>query len=63
MTVVQISDYRSPGKTPVHKRQRHRDRLHEYDRGLGSGVLIACGMTLAWLVVFIGVAGVGAFLG
>ena len=63
MTVVQISDYRAPRRTPLHERQYHRDRLHEYDQGLGSGVLIACIMTLAWLVVFIVVAGVGASLG
>jgi hypothetical protein len=63
MSVVQISDYQSPRKTPLRKRQRYRDRLHGYDRGIGSGVLIACGMILAWVAVSIVVAGVGPYLG
>jgi hypothetical protein len=62
MTVVQISDYQSPRKSPLQKRQRHSDRLHECDCTLGSGMLIACGMILAWIVVFISVAGVGHYL-
>jgi hypothetical protein len=62
MTVVQISDYQSPRKTPLRKRQRYRDWLHGY-RGIGSGVLIACGMILAWVAVSIVVAGVGPYLG
>jgi hypothetical protein len=42
------------------KRQRRRDRLHERDRG--SGARIACGMILAWIMVFIAVGGVGHYL-
>jgi hypothetical protein len=62
MTTAQISDYRSPRKSLFQKRQRRRDRLHECDRTLGSGVPIACGMILAWIVVFIVVGGVGHYL-
>jgi hypothetical protein len=61
MTVAQISDYQSLRKTPLPKRQRHRDPLHWC--GPGSGLLVACGMILAWVVVFIVVAGVGVIAG
>ena len=60
MTVVQISDYQSRRKAPLQKR-RHRDPLRWC--GPGSGLLVACGMILAWVVVFIVVAGVGVIVG
>jgi len=52
MTVVQISDYRR--ETPLKKRQPHRR---------SSGLLIACVMTLACVVLFIVVAGAESYLG
>jgi hypothetical protein len=54
MTVVQISDYRR--KTPLQKR-------HRLDDGGSSGLLIACVMALAWVVLFIVVAGAESYLG
>jgi hypothetical protein len=62
MTIVQISDYRSPRKSLSQKKQRRRDRHHECDRTLSSGLRIACGMILSWIVVFIAVGGVGHYL-
>jgi hypothetical protein len=59
MTVVQISDHQSLRKTPLPKRQRHRDPFHWC--GPGSGLLWACGMILAWVVIV--VAGVGVIAG
>jgi hypothetical protein len=61
MTIVQISDYRSR-KSLLQKRQCRRDRLHDCDCTLSSGVLIACGMILAWIAIFTVVAGVGHYL-
>jgi hypothetical protein len=63
MTVVQNSDYLSPRKIPLRKRPCPRDRLHGGDWGLGSRLLIACGMISATVVVFIVVAGVASYAG
>jgi len=58
MTVVQISGYRR--KTRLQKSQPRR---HWFNDGRHSGLLIACVMILACVVLFIVVAGAQSYLG
>ena len=63
MTVVQISDYRSLKKTPLRTRRCPRVGFIGIIGDLASNLQIACGVILAWVVVFIVVASVGAYVG